>query len=306
MNKPRITQQKGRNMMNEKHVRISIQEEVIDHGKKRKERKRLNFKSIYIGLLILSMSMVMSHDIKIISNEEAETNETEINGSDLVKANITLNQSILVGVSDDIIKDMDETTTNEENEGEIITQTVVEETTTQEVTTEEELITESVETEIITEPETEIPTEEETTTEEVTEVSIDNELRYNPSPDEWDVFTRIVEAEVTGNNPDGVDYDTAVQCKLHVAQVILNRVESSDFPDNIIDVVHSPKQFSPISDGRFYSVVPSEATIEACNMALSKYTEDTVYGALYFRIGGDWSYLNRIFTDEVGHQFYTE
>ena len=49
MNKPRITQQKGRNMMNEKHVRISIQEEVIDHGKKRKERKRLNFKSIYIG-----------------------------------------------------------------------------------------------------------------------------------------------------------------------------------------------------------------------------------------------------------------
>ena len=186
--------------MNEKHVRISIQEEVIDHGKKRKERKRLNFKSIYIGLLILSMSMVMSHDIKIISNEEAETNETEINGSDLVKANITLNQSILVGVSDDIIKDMDETTTNEENEGEIITQTVVEETTTQEVTTEEELITESVETEVITEPETEIPTEEETTTEEVTEVSIDNELRYNPSPDEWDVFTRIVEAEVTGNN----------------------------------------------------------------------------------------------------------
>ena len=79
---------------------------MIDHGKKRKERKRLNFKSIYIGLLILSMSMVMSHDIKIISNEEAETNETEINGSDLVKANITPNQSILVGASNDIIKDI--------------------------------------------------------------------------------------------------------------------------------------------------------------------------------------------------------
>lgn len=292
--------------MNEKHVKISIQEEVIDHGKKRKERKyKSKINPLYIGLFgILLMAMVMSHDIKTISNEEAETNETV--RSDLVKAKIAPNEIILVGMSDkNSLETLTEVATNKETEGETITQQL--ETTTQEVTTEEELITESVETEVVTEQETEIVTEEETTIVETeTEVNNDTEMRYNMSADEWDVFTRIVEAEVTGNDPYGVDYDTAVQCKLHVAQVILNRVESEEFPDNIIDVVTSPKQFSPVSDGRFYSVVPSEATIEACNLAVSKYTPDTVYGATYFRMGGDWSYLNKVFTDDVGHQFYTE
>ena len=82
--------------MNEKHVKISIQEEVIDHGKKRKERKyKSKINPLYIGLFsILLMAMVMSHDIKTISNEEAETNETV--RSDLVKAKIIIDSSIFV------------------------------------------------------------------------------------------------------------------------------------------------------------------------------------------------------------------
>lgn len=90
-----------------------------------------------------------------------------------------------------------------------------------------------------------------------------------------EVLLRIVEAEATGQDVTG---------KLLVTNVILNRVNSEEFPDTVEEVVFqregSKYQFSPIRDKRYYKVAISDTTREAVELAL--YGEDKSQGALYF------------------------
>ena len=131
--------------------------------------------------------------------------------------------------------------------------------------------------------------------------------RYNCSNTEYKVLLNIVEAELTGNNPKGLGYEDAVQCKLHVAQVILNRVEDDEFPDNIVDIVFAKKQFSPIDDGRYGSLEITDATRDAVDKALNASTPDTTGGALYFAVPElTWDGLEYIKTDAVGHRLYRD
>ncbi|MBQ7920679.1 MAG: cell wall hydrolase [Lachnospiraceae bacterium] len=95
------------------------------------------------------------------------------------------------------------------------------------------------------------------------------------SAEEYEMLLRIVEAEAGGEDTEG---------KILVANVVLNRVESDKFPDTIEEVIFQKNgkvtQFSPVADGRYYTVEVSEDTIEAVNRALSG--EDLSQGALYF------------------------
>lgn len=92
---------------------------------------------------------------------------------------------------------------------------------------------------------------------------------------EYEMLCRIVEAEATGQD---------TEAKLIVANVILNRVKSSQFPNSIEGVIFQHRgrvyQFSPISDGRYYSVRVTDSTREAVNRAMAG--EDNSQGALYF------------------------
>lgn len=116
------------------------------------------------------------------------------------------------------------------------------------------------------------------------------------------ILYRIVEAEATNGDK---------QSKKNVAHVILNRVKSNKFPNTISGVVFQKHQFSPISDGRFYSVEIKESTKQA---VIEAYEEgDTTGGALYFanmscvtnantrRWFNSMTYL---FKDSIGHSFY--
>lgn len=93
--------------------------------------------------------------------------------------------------------------------------------------------------------------------------------------DDRKILERIVEAEAGGENLHG---------RLLVANVVLNRVKSKEFPSTIRDVVFSHSgstyQFSPISDGRYYSVTVSEGTKKAVDLAL--HGKNPSGGALYF------------------------
>lgn len=99
--------------------------------------------------------------------------------------------------------------------------------------------------------------------------------KYQLSDKDYDALIRIVEAEAGGEDQDG---------KLLVANVVLNRVNSDLFPDNVLDVVMQREQgiaqFSPTVDGRYQNVRISEDTREAVERAL--YGEDISQGALYF------------------------
>ena len=48
-----------------------------------------------------------------------------------------------------------------------------------------------------------------------------------------------------------------------VMSVVMNRIESEDFPDSLTEVIYEPHQFSSVSDGRIDEVEISQGAIEA-------------------------------------------
>lgn len=79
--------------------------------------------------------------------------------------------------------------------------------------------------------------------------------------------------------------------KKYVVDVILNRVDSPDFPDNITDVIMQQNQFSVVLDGRIWEVEPTEETFQAVREELENRTD---YQVLFFtsegfsKYGTDW------------------
>ena len=104
--------------------------------------------------------------------------------------------------------------------------------------------------------------------------------------------------------------------KILVANVILNRVDCESFPDTVTEVVFQQSngvcQFSPVSNGRFYTVKVSDATIQAVNKALEG--EDYSQGALYFAArkyadSGSMQWFDESLTflfEHGGHEFFTQ
>ncbi len=85
------------------------------------------------------------------------------------------------------------------------------------------------------------------------------------------ILERIVEAEAGDQDLKG---------RVLVANVVLNRVKSKNFPNSVKRVVFAHRQFSPISNGSYYSVSVSSTTRKAVQAALDG--RDYSRGALYF------------------------
>ena len=101
-----------------------------------------------------------------------------------------------------------------------------------------------------------------------------------------------------------------------VANVVINRVNSRYFPNDVKSVVFQKIsgsiQFSPVEDGRYYSVPVTEETKEAVRRVLAG--EDYSEGALYFferarttSKKASWFEKNLKYLMKYGcHEFYTE
>ena len=104
---------------------------------------------------------------------------------------------------------------------------------------------------------------------------MDQNYRIDLDDREMEVLCRIVQAEAGGEDRMG---------KILVADVIINRVLSPNFPDDVEEVVfqysNGVYQFSPVRNGRYYDVEITEETREAVLCALRE--EDASGGALYF------------------------
>lgn len=92
-----------------------------------------------------------------------------------------------------------------------------------------------------------------------TNTSTDVITNLNISGDDFDLLSRLVEAEA-GIEP--------FEGKIAVANVILNRVESDQFPNTIEGVIYEAGQFQPVRNGHI-NKVPSEESKEAVRKALS-------------------------------------
>ncbi|MCI8888656.1 MAG: cell wall hydrolase [Hungatella sp.] len=89
--------------------------------------------------------------------------------------------------------------------------------------------------------------------------------------EDYQVLLKIVEAEAGVCDSKG---------KILVANVVLNRVRSKEFPDTIQEVVYQPSQFSPVSNGSINTCEVTSQTVDCVNRALAG--EDYSQGALYF------------------------
>lgn len=113
---------------------------------------------------------------------------------------------------------------------------------------------------------------------EMTEEELAEEAYY----DSLELLALCVEAEAGNQGLIG---------KKYVCDVVLNRVDDADYPDNITDVILQQNQFSVVLDGRIWEVEPTEETFQAIREELESRTN---YDVLFFscegysQYGTDW------------------
>ena len=155
-----------------------------------------------------------------------------------------------------------------------------EDTSTEETQEETEIKTQE-ETEIETQEETEAETQEETeaeteaeTEETEAESTSSSSSSVSASSDDAYLLACLVYAEAGNQSYEG---------QLAVANVVLNRVKSSSFPNTISDVIYQSGQFGPATNGSLSSALssgPSSSCIQAANAAIAG--SNNIGSQLYF------------------------
>jgi N-acetylmuramoyl-L-alanine amidase len=123
--------------------------------------------------------------------------------------------------------------------------------------------------------------------------------RYAVSEEELLLLQKIVMAEAEGEPYQG---------KVAVANVVLNRLRSANFPDTIYKVIYQKHQFSPVGNGRLKRVKPNDDSIKAVNAALSgvKEVPDNTYFFLSLKLAQDLTvHHSQEYVKTIGnHTFY--
>ena len=99
------------------------------------------------------------------------------------------------------------------------------------------------------------------------------------------------------------DY-TSVESQAHVMQVVLNRVESPDFPNTIKEVIEQPGQFSTVSSGKYAKAEPNVDSHYALAMIEGRQVETD---ALYFEAAyakNTWQSKHLVYISTVGGTRY--
>lgn len=116
---------------------------------------------------------------------------------------------------------------------------------------------------------------------------------------EEQMLLKLTMAEAGGEDLEG---------KALVMRVVLNRVLDPEFPSTVEGVICQSGQFSPLSDGRYFDMIPDDDCYIALSMVQGGW--DKSYGATYFRTnmdGATWHSENLVtlFT-HGGHTFFKE
>lgn len=107
--------------------------------------------------------------------------------------------------------------------------------------------------------------------EDPTEAEIEEEIRFG----EMELIAQLVMAEAGNQDLTG---------KRYVVDVVLNRVDSDDFPNTVEEVIFQENQFSVIEDGAFDEA--GWTITEECYEAVKlEYEERLNYDILYFSRG---------------------
>lgn len=141
----------------------------------------------------------------------------------------------------------------------------------------------------------------------IREVEVLNQM-LQVTDEEWECLYRVARSEAGGEGVADDRIEDIKEGQKNVVYTVLNRVHSDSFPDTIEEVVKAPGQFSVVSNGSYNKVKITEFTIRNVREAYFNYYMygENAQGALYFRSDGkDFVGLKSLFTDAVGHEFYT-
>lgn len=100
---------------------------------------------------------------------------------------------------------------------------------------------------------------------------LNNRVTGQVRQSDLNMLARVVAAEARGEPYTGM---------VAVAAVMLNRVESSKFPNTLSGVVFQPNAFESVSNGLVWSRQPTSTEIAAARDAMNGV--DPTYGALFF------------------------
>lgn len=117
--------------------------------------------------------------------------------------------------------------------------------------------------------------------------------------EERDLLERLVEAEAGGEPYEG---------KLAVATVVMNRVNSSKFPNTVRGVIYQKNQFSPVANGGMNKKASAEtkkAVSKVLDEGYRSFSADVVYFLNSDIATSKWIVHNRTFVTTIGnHDFY--
>lgn len=88
------------------------------------------------------------------------------------------------------------------------------------------------------------------------------------------MLAALIQCEAGGESYEG---------KLAVGSVVMNRVDSSYFPDTVVGVIYQSGQFSPVASGRFAVVLSSGADASYVQAATEVLAGTRTLNCLYFR-----------------------
>ena len=96
------------------------------------------------------------------------------------------------------------------------------------------------------------------------------------SATELEILAALIQCEAGGEPYEG---------QVAVGAVVMNRVRSGGYPNNITDVIYAPGQFTPASGGRMESLILNKTTRESCIQAAQEAINGVcnVGDALHFR-----------------------
>ena len=127
------------------------------------------------------------------------------------------------------------------------------------------------------------------------ESKADEETSVTDASEDEYLLAKIAMAEAEGEDTEG---------KALVICVVLNRVESDDFPDTVAEVIFSENQFA--ARGSRWEIEPDDDCYEALEMVLDGWDESQ--GALYFESTdseSSWHKDNLMYLFQYGnHIFY--
>ncbi len=88
------------------------------------------------------------------------------------------------------------------------------------------------------------------------------------------MLAALIQCEAGGESYEG---------KLAVGSVVMNRVDSSYFPDTVVGVIYQSGQFSPVASGRFAVVLSTGAEASCVQAATEVLAGTRTLNCLYFR-----------------------